>query len=240
MVPSCVSSELSHRGRVARTNDDAAHRDDGRRLYVVSDGVGSCSEAALASRLAVDTVIHAIETFPRANARQILPHAFREANRALQEESRRRAMPDVLAATLSILLFEDEDFHVAHVGDTRVYLLREQRLLQITRDHSVAFEQYWQGAITKDDVRHHRNQNTLTKTLGTSDFLVPDFSDGTAAAGDRFLLCSDGLTKEVAEDRIGAILFEERDPRQACARLVEEANTNGGRDNITVVVADVR
>jgi len=229
----------SHPGRVAKKNDDAALADDARRLYVVSDGVGSCRDASLASRIAVETSSQALLSTPSPDIRKTLAWAAREANRRIQEAGRSTNPPQVLAATLTLLLIRDEDFHVLHVGDTRAYLLREGRLLLVTRDHSVAFDQYWKGAITIDDVRSHPNQNVLTRTLGTAEYLVPDFTDGPVRDRDRFLLCSDGVTKELDQERIATILAQESSPAGACRRFIDEANAAGGRDNVTAVVADV-
>jgi protein phosphatase len=126
-----------------------------------------------------------------------------------------------MAATLTLLSILEGEFHIAHVGDSRAYLFREGRLQQITHDHSVAFEQYWVGAITKEDIRNHPNQNLLTRTLGGGDLVTPDFWEGRLEPGDRFLLCSDGLTKELSDSEISLILVQRSTPDLTCQKLLE-------------------
>ncbi|MBI2901210.1 MAG: serine/threonine-protein phosphatase [Planctomycetes bacterium] len=239
MARVCVSSVVTHPGLQLSHNDDSGRADDALGLYLVSDGVGSCRHAALASRLAVESAAQAIARRPSPDVRKTLSWVVREANRRMQEEGLKSVPKEILAATLTLLYVPGDEFHVVHVGDSRAYLYRQERLSQITRDHSVAYEQYWKGAITKDDLRSHPNQNVLTRTLGTADFIVPDFTDGGIEGGDRFLLCSDGLTKELADEQISTILAEESVPAAACGRLLNAAIEAGGHDNITVVVVDV-
>jgi protein phosphatase len=233
------SHAITHAGRVLKTNEDAYLQDDESGFYLVSDGVGSTKQAAAASRLAVEVAARELRLWPSPSPQDRLGRAIREANREVNEQAARVSRGGIMATTLTALLLSKDEFHVAHVGDSRAYLLRDGRLQQITRDHSVAFEQYLVGAISKDDLRHHPNQKLLTRTMGANDFVIPDLIDGALQPGDRFLLCSDGISKELADERVRDLLSAAADPASACRALLEAANAAGGRDNITVVVVDV-
>jgi protein phosphatase len=235
-----LSSGVTDPGRAHEVNEDAFLADDARRLYVVSDGVGRYEGAATASRLVVESVAAHLGGPPDADARRWLLGAARKAASALVAAAKRDRALRSMSATLTFLQEIEHEAHILHVGDSRAYLWRGGRLEQLTRDHSVAFEQLEIGAITKDELRTHPNQRLLTRTLRASSALViPELSVVPILPGDVFLLCSDGLTKELTDEQV-ATTASRTDPALLARALVDRANEAGGRDNVTVVVVVAR
>lgn len=236
------SCAVTDPGRGGRGNEDACLADDARGLYVVSDGVGTYRGAASASRWAVEEAARALDGGPPdpAGGRDWLRRAARAANARLVHEAQRDRSIELASATLTLLHFAGPDFAVLHVGDSRAYRFADERLVQMTADHSVAFEQYLAGAIPKEDLASHPNQKLLTRTLSAArDFVVPDVVEGRAAPGDRYLVCTDGLTKELSDAEIAGMLARIERPEALAPALVEAANGRGGRDNVTVIVVAV-
>ena len=231
------SAALTDPGCVHDENEDAYFADDSRGLWIVSDGVGSHRGAGVASRWVVEAVASALSS-PRPSGayevRRWLTTAVRSATARLATEARRDPSLLMMTATLTLLQAMGEEHVFVQVGDSRGYRLRGGAFEQITNDHSVAFEQYKFGAIRKEQIQGHPNQRLLTRTIGAERDVVPEITIAGTQAGDRFLLCSDGLTKELADEEIEELMRETHDP----AVLVEAAKARGGRDNITVVLVD--
>ncbi len=223
-------------------NEDALAVDDECRLYAVADGVGRYRGAAVASALAIDAVREALAGGPPAAGgaeavRGWLGRAAGRAARVLHARGRADTTLASMATTLTVLQLVGESWWTLHVGDTRAYLLRDGRLEQLTRDHSLAWEQLEAGAITKEQLRTHPNQNLLMRSLlAQRDSVVPELRTGDARPGDRFLLCSDGLGKALAEEQVAALLAGGDDPEQVARALVERAAEAGLKDDTTVVV----
>lgn len=221
-------------------NEDAQGRDDERRTFVVADGVGQYRGAALASALAVDAVLDALAAGPPGEPEAIrswLGRAVAHAARVIHARGRAEPAHGSMATTVTALQLLEGAWWVVHVGDTRAYLLRDGRLEQLTRDHSLAWEQYEAGAITKEQLRTHPNQNLLTRTLiARRDAVVPEVFTGDLRPGDRLLLCTDGLIKVLDEGRISETLAEGDDPQMIAEALVERAARIGLTDDTTAVV----
>ncbi|MBX3466590.1 MAG: serine/threonine-protein phosphatase [Planctomycetes bacterium] len=220
-------------------NEDALLRDDERRFYAVADGVGQYRGAAIASALAVEACHEALAGGrPVDDAlRPWLGRAAGRAARALHARGRAEPALGSMATTLTALQLVDEAWWIVHVGDTRAYLLRDGRLEQLTRDHSVAWEQLEAGGITKDQLRTHPNQNLLTRTLiARREDVVPDVTTGDLRPGDRLLLCSDGVLKVLDEGRVAESLSQGDDPQAIAEALVERADRLGLTDDATAVV----
>lgn len=146
-----------------------------------------------------------------------------------------------MASTLSLLHFQNNHYLIAQVGDSRAYLLREGTLIQITQDHSVAFEQFLAGAITKEDLPTHPNQKLVTRIIsGGKKFIIADIFSGVARPGDRFLLCTDGLIKGLRDREIGELLLEPLSGEELMVDLVKYAQLGGSTDDITAVVVEVK
>jgi serine/threonine protein phosphatase PrpC len=218
-------------GRVREGNEDAYMVRD--PLFAVADGMGGHQGGEVASNLALERLERATD------GDSDLADVVREANRAVFEQAAQDPGLAGMGTTLTAVRVQDERLHLAHVGDSRMYLLRDGRLDRITRDHTVVEQMVDQGRMTAEDAKIHPQRSILTRALGVDEDIQVDESDVDVRPGDRVLLCSDGLTGMVDEDRILSILTDTPDPQAACGALIEAANEAGGQDNITAVVLDV-
>lgn len=225
-------------GQVRSNNQDSLFV--GERLVAVADGMGGHRGGEVASKVALDTLVGALD----GETTDALVTGVRSANAAVFEQA--HGDPDLrgMGTTLcAVALVTDaggaDHLALVNVGDSRVYLLREGRLEQVTEDHSLVESLVRQGRITPDEAAVHPQRNILTRALGISADVEVDSWVVAAVAGDRFLLCSDGLFNEVDEPVIEATLRKLADPTEAANELVRLANEGGGRDNITAVVLDV-
>jgi protein phosphatase len=242
-------ASLSDRGRVRQNNEDAcaifvpeepAELADKGSVFVVADGMGGHRGGEIASRIAVRTIIAFYTADGEANRSHALSLAFREANKTIMQESIADSTLFGMGTTCTALALYRGRAYFAHVGDSRAYLLRHGKIVQVTHDHSIVGEMVRSGMISDEDARNHPKRNVITKSLGVQEDVAADMpSTLEIEDGDTFLLCSDGLTAYASDDDIAAALATGT-PTEMCKRLVKMANERGGRDNITVVVAAVR
>jgi PPM family protein phosphatase len=219
-------------GRLRDRNQDTAYA--GRRLLAVADGTGAGGEAASA---AVIEALKPLEgALPAGSLLNAMEDAVRQAGSALRDLP---AADPGTATTLTAMLWSGSQLALVHVGDTRAYLLRAGELFQITHDHSVVQALLDQGKISPEEAESHPQRSLLLRAIGGAVPAEPDVSLHDARAGDRYLLCSDGLTTVVAAGAIRESLSALGDPEQAVDRLIDLANAAGGPDNIACVVADV-
>lgn len=239
---------LSDRGQVRQSNQDAFIVLNDLNAWILADGMGGHAGGDVASRIAVESVATALSKLdlPRAGwqaqhkRERLLSRAIQEANEAIRREARTRPELIGMGTTLVVLtIVEDPQLHatVAHVGDSRAYLLRERTLLQLTRDHTLVEEALRQGYLTVEEAQMHPYRHVLSRALGVETEVEPDISTFPLQPDDLLLLCTDGLTKMLDNDRILEILLRSRHaPDCACRALVNEANRLGGEDNITAIV----
>jgi serine/threonine protein phosphatase PrpC len=224
-------------------NEDGFLADDAHGLYVVSDGVGRYRGAATASRLVVETVAHELRRDPPETAEAVrawLLGSAKKAAAALALEAKKDRKLASMSATLTALRVIGEDGYLLHVGDSRAYRWRGGRIEQLTRDHSLAFEQYELGAITKEALRTHPNQKLLTRTLrASSSIVLPELTCTPLRAGDRLLLCTDGLTKVLPDTSIGDELARDADLRSTSERLLDATRDATEPDDTTLVLVSV-
>jgi serine/threonine protein phosphatase PrpC len=218
-------------------------------LFIVADGIGGHQGGETASALAVQTIeafaLDALRCFgqlstPDEEAAVLgeLQAAVRQADRRLIEESSRRPEVRGMGTTVTMAYCLGSELFVAHVGDCRCYLLRQDQLQPLTRDHTLAEELVRRGALRPEEAARHQYRHVVTNAVGGREPGIDvEVHKVGLQAGDLLLLCSDGLTEMLPKDRVTAVLQAEDDPKAACERLVTEANERGGRDNITVVVA---
>jgi protein phosphatase len=209
-------------------------------LFVVADGMGGHAGGDVASRLAVD----ALETaFGRAPTGAGLVSAVDAANAVVWEQSLEHAELRGMGTTLTAVALVNEQGRdvlvLVNVGDSRSYRLHDGTLTQISADHSLAEEMVRTGELTPAEAAVHPHRHVLTRALGVAETVAVDLWRVVPVRGDRFLLCSDGLSNEVTDAEIAAVLVEQPEPQQAADELVARARANGGSDNITVVVVDV-
>lgn len=211
----------------------------GSNLFGVADGMGGHQGGEVASAMAVELATkHAAE-----RTLESLKQAARVANRAIFEKAGNdpdlHGMGTTLVAVQLVEGPEGDEIGWINVGDSRVYLLRDGELLQLSHDHSLVEDLVRDGRISRDEAKVHPQRNILTRALGIDLDVNVDSGSLLPLAGDRYLLCSDGLFNEVSIDQMSAVLRRLVDPDEAAAELVRLANEGGGRDNITVVVVDV-
>lgn len=243
-------------GRKRKGNEDSYFVNGEQRLFVVADGMGGHAAGEVASRIAVES-INEFVCLTRNDEPISLPEgsgdsdlsseagrlrtAVLYSNEMVLETTRQRAEYEGMATTVAALLVDDSNAHLAHVGDSRVYLYRRPHLKQITSDHSWVNEQVETGILTAEQARVHPLRNVVTRALGGRPDLVVDVATLAARPGDLLLLCSDGLTTMVTDEEIKGILdsHAENVPN-AAKELVAAANARGGEDNITVVLVQFR
>lgn len=226
--------EEAHRtdtGRQRHANEDAYFARDS--LFAVADGMGGAQAGEVASRLAAESFepVRRGEESPEAYLRAIARTANARIHRLAQADSSRSGM----GTTLTAALVEDDEVSFAHVGDSRAYVFRDGELKLLTSDHSLVEELRRQGRLTDEQAEDHPQRSIITRALGPEREVEVDTMTYRARPGDVYLLCSDGLTTMVREDRIAATLADAGSLDDAVSSLVREANEAGGRDNITVV-----
>lgn len=222
------------KGKVREQNEDTfGYRDT---LFVIADGMGGHQAGEVASAIAVETVL-AVEM--DADPVASLQKAVLSANSAILEEMAKNESFSGMGTTVAILLLKTDRAFVSHLGDSRIYQLTEGNLVQLTDDHSFVAELIKNGSITEEEAKIHPQRNVLTRALGTEGHLEFEVNSFTTHSGDKFLLCSDGLTGIVDEKIIKEILMSEKTPQTIADQLVEQANKDGGTDNITVIVIEV-
>jgi protein phosphatase len=239
-------------GKKRSNNEDAFLLNDAIGIYAVADGVGGNEGGEVASRTAVDTLAASLPDLlgdkdrtppsgiggaadPAFSALQL---AITLANRTIR--SARKATPalESMGTTLTTLLLRNKHAIIAHVGDSRAYLLRSGRFTQLTNDHSLVGEQVRRGMITREQARTSPVRHVITRALGIDEEVSIDLEKHPLKKGDRFLLCTDGLTEMVGDAEIGSILAG-GEPRESVRKLLAAANKRGGVDNITAVVISI-
>src|SRR4051794_12944794 len=242
---------LSHVGRQRQHNEDSYLVEDVARLFLVADGMGGHAAGEIASRIAVDSISEFIlhsksddGTWPHAydehykRSTNRLMAAVRMANTRVLEAMRKDARLRGMGTTVVACLADDNNtVSVAHVGDSRAYLIRDNQLSRITNDHSWVFEQVQAGMLTEAEAEKHPLRNVITRALGGALQVTPDASEIEARKDDVFLLCSDGLTGMVPESEIlRVVTASDGDLEKACQMLIDAANERGGLDNVTAVL----
>ncbi len=249
-VVEIVSGGVSDVGRVRTNNEDSFRILSSLNLFVLSDGMGGEAHGEVASALAVETIVNycseakddsgatlmgSAEDHWSENTKR-LQSAVREANFNIYESARKNPAQRGMGATVTAVWVNAGRLSVAHVGDSRAYLLRTGNLQQLTSDHSLVAEQVRRGIITPQQAEESEMQSVLLRALGANEDVDVDVDEVGIYSGDVLLVCSDGLTRMVTEPEIAGALQAEVDPRTAAQKLVDLANENGGLDNVTVIV----
>lgn len=204
-------------------------------LYIVADGMGGHKAGDYASRYTIERVVASVSRNTGEEPIAIMKEAINKANELLVAESREDESKSGMGTTLVIGTIIGNKLFVANIGDSRLYVVG-QNMRQITRDHSLVDEMVRLGEINADEARVHPDKNIITRAVGTSDHVEADFFEVEVTADDTILLCTDGLTNMVRDDEILDIIKKYDNAQAATMQLVKEANANGGRDNITVMI----
>jgi protein phosphatase len=256
----CFSGK-SDKGIVRKGNQDSFFCDPDARFFIVADGMGGHAGGEEASRIATETIREHLDKFWEEStpSNQLLETAFKKANAKILQDQKDNPVRADMGTTAVVVMFRAEQFWCGHVGDSRLYKLSDGELIQITEDHTWVARAYKNGELTLDQSKHHPWRHVLSQCLGREDLynidiLGPNFKvEGGITSkrnenedlfvhikpGDRLLMCSDGLTEEVADTQILDILSPDGAECDAIATdLIEAAKTNGGSDNITVIIVE--
>lgn len=241
----CRYAGSSSKGKERQENEDAYAIDAEQRLFIVSDGMGGHAEGATASKLVVESLplilrekMDKLKSAGSKPIRKVIEKSIVELNKHVRKEGAQGTGDESMGATLVMALQKNDRIYIANVGDSRAYILRKNRLRQLTRDHTVVAELVEEGHIEPEETREHPEQHIITQCVGI-DAGVKAFVCSVAVKKDsRFVLCSDGLTAVVPDSQIKKILKRHDEPESACKALIATANAAGGPDNITVLVVD--
>lgn len=223
----------SHIGKVRTVNEDSIGWQG--TLLVLADGMGGHQAGEIASALVVEKVLAMDTTAP--DFKTALTSTLNQANQALLAYANEHQECMGMGTTVVVVRVGKNRIDVAHIGDSRVYHWRTGQCTQLTTDHSLVAELVRSGGITEEEAKNHPQRNILTRALGAAGPVEPEYREFPVTAGDRLLLCSDGLTVMLSDLEISAILGRGASPQEVADRLVAEANDRGGVDNISAIVA---
>ena len=231
------AAAVSDRGRKRQSNEDAFGYSVEHGVYLVCDGMGGAAAGEIASSLAVDEVMRLLtERAAGTPLDELIEQAIASANEAIYSRSQANPKLNGMGTTLVAMVVEERRVRVLNIGDSRCYRLRAEHLEQISEDHSLVDEQVRLGRMTPAEALRSPLRNVITRALGTQSRVTPDTFDLEAEPGDLFLLCSDGLTRELPDAKIESMLGAALPLDALCASLVEAANEAGGGDNITCLL----
>ncbi len=243
---------VSDKGKVRNNNEDSYLLEPALELGIVADGMGGHNSGEVASSLAVKVTRDKYDSMRRTGMKpnpyneklcletNQLGFAVQLANSVIYEAGNAGPENKGMGTTLSAAMLNKTRICIAHIGDSRVYLFRGGIIQQLTEDHSLVMEHVKKGLLTREQAEVSPLQNILTRALGAQKTPAIDLVETQLEAGDRLLLCTDGLFKAVKEGRLTETLQGEPDDAKACASLVAEANANGGPDNVTVIIGSVK
>lgn len=234
------SSGLTDRGLVRRVNEDAFLDLPKQGLWVVADGMGGHDAGDVASRMIVETLRSTPLDGPLAQRLDRLEDAVEQVNQHLLSRSYHDdGRKHIIGSTIAILIAESNHLGaILWAGDSRIYRLREGELTQLSTDHSQVESYVRQGIITREQARSHPERNVITRAVGSQDELYLEADLCELNSGDRYLLCSDGLTRHLEDSEIARLLAE-GEPKSVCRRLIDLTLERGAKDNVTVVVVAI-
>lgn len=238
---------LTDIGLVRKNNEDNFGYDLRYGIFVVSDGMGGQQAGELASKIAVDTVLGYYREAPDTTTDGVLRFqgvsqraaglgtAIQLANQAIHDAGARDISIAGMGSTIVAVVVEGNQFSIANVGDSRIYLIRKNEVAQLTQDHSLVMEQVRRGLMTMEEAENSKMQNVIVRALGTDDTVEPDLADHEFSPEDVLLLCSDGLSRYVKEEKMAEAVNQES-LETACSNLIEAAKAGASDDNITCLL----
>ena len=240
-----VYAGKSHKGMVRSSNQDSFRiikSPDGKvHIFVIADGMGGHNSGELASGMAVSCAVDFVgknreKVFLQDDYRDIISRMMAEANASIFNKAQEDITNVGMGTTMITAIFDGNRLFIGHIGDSRVYMIKNTSINKITVDHSLIEEMINSGAITREEAKDHPSRNIITKAIGCTSQVEIDTYFYNVENNDIIVLCTDGLTNMVAEEEIKRVVEESRDPEEACSTLVDMANDRGGIDNITVIV----
>lgn len=227
----------SHKGMIREGNEDSGYA--GPRLLAIADGMGGQAAGEVASSEVISTLVTLDDDVPGSDILTSLGAAVQRANDQLRSMVEEDPQLEGMGTTLTALLWTGQRLGLVHVGDSRAYLLRDGVLTQITQDHTWVQRLVDEGRITEEEATTHPQRSLLMRALGSGDHVEPDLSIREVRAGDRYLICSDGLSGVVSHQTMEETLASYQGPQETVQELIQLALRGGGPDNITVIIADV-
>lgn len=233
---------LTDIGRKREVNQDYVYVTDKPvghvpNLFVVADGMGGHKAGDFASKYAVQVLEEHVRNHSGMGPELIITDAVREANRKIVEKAKQDTGLEGMGTTLVVATIIEHTLYFANVGDSRLYLIRDE-IKQLSKDHSLVEEMVRLGGINEEEAKHHPDKNIITRAIGAKDDVEVDFFEYRLQKGDIILMCTDGLTNMVDDDEIFRIVKGGRDVVETAMQLVEKANENGGKDNIGIVLVE--
>lgn len=233
---------LTDIGRKRKINQDyvyASGEPIGRlpNLFIVADGMGGHNAGDFASKVTVETIVQEIADSGEENPVRALEAAIQKANHVIRKTASEYAALEGMGTTVVASVCLEGRLEVANVGDSRLYVINEE-IRQITVDHSLVEEMVRIGGIAREEARNHPDKNIITRAVGVSNMVETDFFTVDLKAGDKILMCSDGLTNMLEDEAIREIVRGEQDIEKKAQALVKAANDNGGKDNISVILIE--
>ena len=206
-------------------------------LFILADGMGGHNAGDYASRYTVEVIVNAVRTSSEVSPVAVIRKAIVQANQAVMEKARTDIDLEGMGTTVVVATMQNRELCVANVGDSRLYVISD-RIRQITQDHSLVEEMVRMGGIDRASARNHPDKNIITRAIGVKEGVEADIYEYRLKRGDVILMCTDGLSNMVEDEDMFNIVRGARDVVEAVQMLIEKANSNGGRDNIGVVIAE--
>lgn len=231
-------------GMIRSGNEDnfAVDANGARGIFIVADGMGGHAAGEVASEMAVQIIqreLSPVTDLLSEEVTKLVANTLRKANRAIHDRTLTEVDKQGMGTTASVLVLSGSRYLIGQVGDSRIYLMRDGTLQQLTKDHSYVQEQVDAGFLTPEQARYHPYSNVITRCVGASPDVEPDTYRGEMRNGDIFLVASDGLTGMVDDRRLGQLLGSRAEPERKVQALISEANGRGGLDNITAIIVQV-
>ena len=230
-------------GMVRQVNQDYVYMTDNPlgplpNLFVVADGMGGHQAGDYASKYTVEVLKRELENTSEQDVERALVSAIKTANREIIKKASEDPHLKGMGTTVVLATIVNQMMYFANVGDSRLYVINQEDITQITRDHSLVEEMVRLGEVRKEDAKDHPDKNIITRAVGVLPEVTADFFEISLKPGDEILMCSDGLTNMIEDDEIRHIVLGQRDIVEKAEKLIETANRNGGKDNITVVLIE--
>lgn len=237
------TASLSDMGKRRQLNQDIIYSSvlplgNLQNLFVVADGMGGHKAGDYASRYAVDTICEVVRLSEETNPEVILQSAIRKANGDIYALSGENRDLEGMGTTIVAATLYGSHMKVANVGDSRLYIINGKNITQITRDHSLVEEMIRMGGLDRKSARNHPNKNIITRAVGVTNMVTADFFDVELESRDVILMCSDGLSNMLDDEEIRTIICAEQNLSEKAKALVRAANSNGGRDNISLILIE--
>jgi len=207
-------------------------------LFLVADGMGGHNAGDYASRYTIETIVEEIGKATDESQVAVLENAIKSANVKIRKKAEEEAELNGMGTTVVAATISDDKLCVANVGDSRLYIINNREIKQITRDHSLVEEMIRMGGLKREAARTHPDKNIITRAIGAQDDVVVDFFEVKLNKDDVVLMCSDGLSNMIEDEEIRMIMQGQRDVVEKAESLVKAANNNGGKDNIAVVLVE--